>query len=52
MHDAPEPRDLAEIAADEDVPLAALRQALRESHPDASMHEVVGRAARIAAGED
>lgn len=46
--DEPEPeQDLADIAADNGVSLKALRRALRESHRDASMFEVIGRAADI-----
>lgn len=48
----PEERDLSEIAADEGLPVATLRAALRVSHPDASAFEVIGLAHRMNAGED
>lgn len=52
MHDIederPEPQTIEDIAAEAGVPPDALRQALRESHPDASPREVIDRARRMA----
>lgn len=45
--DRPDPLTLEDIADRELIPAKILRQALRESHPDASTNEVVWAAHQI-----
>lgn len=55
MHDIEEDYEppeitLSDIAADEGLPVKVLREALRQSHPEASVTEVIWRAHQIEEG--